>query len=136
MRKSRYQKGSVKKQRGRWVAMWWVGRRHRSRVVGLVRDMSKSEARQAASRLAAKANQQEVRVWRFGEFVGEIYFPYYTRKWKASTKANNVNRVSAHLVGALGQRELVSFRRDELQDLLDGKAKGEGLSWSITSAGT
>ena len=24
MRKSRYQKGSVKKQDGRWVAMWWV----------------------------------------------------------------------------------------------------------------
>ncbi len=45
MRKSRYQKGSVKKQRGRWVAMWWVDRRRKSRVIGLVKDITKSDAR-------------------------------------------------------------------------------------------
>jgi hypothetical protein len=38
MRKSRYQKGSVKKQRGRWVAMWWVDHSRESRVIGLVKD--------------------------------------------------------------------------------------------------
>jgi hypothetical protein len=37
MRKSRYQKGSVKKQDGRWVAMWWVDKSHKSRVIGLVK---------------------------------------------------------------------------------------------------
>jgi hypothetical protein len=40
MRKSRYQKGSVKKQRGRWVAMWWVDHSRKSRVIGLVKDMT------------------------------------------------------------------------------------------------
>ena len=43
MRKCRYQKGSVKKQRGRWVAMWWVDRSRKSRVIGLVKTMTKSD---------------------------------------------------------------------------------------------
>jgi integrase len=42
-----------------------------------------------------------------------------------------VNRVSVHLVRPFGDRELASFRRDELQDLLDGKAKQDGLSFSV-----
>src|SRR5215469_2549786 len=121
MRKSRYQKGSVKKQRGRWVAMWWVDRRRKSRVVGLVKDMSKSDARAEVDRIVKEVNarRQENRIWRFGEFVTEAYFPYYSRKWKGSTRANNVNRVSFHLVSGFQERELPSMKRDELQDLLD-----------------
>ena len=132
MRKSRYQKGSVKKQRGRWVAMWWVDRRRKSRVIGLVKDMAKSEARQAVDRIVTEVNarREQNRVWRFGEFVAEVYFPYYSRKWKDSTKENNVNRVSVHLVSTFSARELSGFRRDELQDLLDAKALS-GLSFSV-----
>lgn len=132
MRKSRYQKGSVKKQRGRWVAMWWVDRRRKSKVVGLVKDMSKSEARAEVDRIVKQVNasRQSNRIWRFGEFVAEIYFRYYTRKWKNSTRDNNVSRVNFHLVSAFGNRELDSFKRDELQDLLDVKAN-EGLSFSV-----
>jgi integrase len=132
MRKCRYQKGSVKKQRGRWVAMWWVDRRRKSRVIGLVKDLTKSDARSAVDRIVAEVNakREQNRVWRFGEFVAEIYFPYYSRKWKESTKANNVNRVSVHLVGKFGELELSSFRRDALQDLLDEKVQS-GLSFSV-----
>jgi len=131
MRKSRYQKGSVKKQRGRWVAMWWVDHSRKSRVIGLVRDMTKSQARAVVDGIVAEANakRQEDRLWLFGEFVHEVYFPYYGRKWKASTRVNNTNRVSIHLVEHLGARELTAFRRDELQDLLDEKAR-RGLSFS------
>src|SRR5580704_8180580 len=132
MRKSRYQKGSVKKQRGRWVAMWWVDRSRRSRVIGLVRDMTKSEAREAVNRIVTEVNarREQNRIWRFGEFVAEVYFPYYSRKWKDSTRENNVNRVSVHLVGRFGALELARFRRDGLQDLLDEKAQA-GLSFSV-----
>jgi integrase len=132
MRKCRYQKGSVKKQRGRWVAMWWVDRRRKSRVIGLVKDITKSDARAAVDRIVAEVNakREQNRVWRFGEFVAEVYFPYYSRKWKESTKANNVNRVSVHLVGKFGELELSSFRRDALQDLLDEKVQS-GLSFSV-----
>lgn len=131
MRKSRYQKGSVKKQGGRWVASWWDHHGRKSRVIGLVKDLTKSEARVAVGKIIAEmeARRQENRAWRFGEFVSEVYFPYFGRQWKASTRVNNMNRVSIHLVESLGTRELNSFRRDELQDLLDGKVRA-GLSFS------
>ncbi len=131
MRKSRYQKGSVKKQDGRWVAMWWVDHSRKSRVIGLVKDMTKSDARAVVDRIVAEANakHEEDRLWTFGEFVAEVYFPYYSRKWKASTRVNNMNRVSIHLVDGLGALELSAFRRDELQDVLDEKTRS-GLSFS------
>jgi integrase len=124
MRKSRYQKGSVKKQDGRWVAMWWVDKSHKSRVIGLVKDMTKSEARAIVDGIVteAEAKQNQNRAWTFGEFVEEVYFPYYSRKWKASTRVNNMNRVRIHLVDGLGKMVLGAFRRDGLQDVLDDKA--------------
>jgi integrase len=113
--------------------MWYSpdgGRK--SIVLGLVRDMSKSQARAAVDGIVAElhAKRNEARIWTFGAFVDEVYIPYYSRKWKQSTRENNVNRVNVHLVGAFGQRELSSLKRDELQDLLDGKAKA-GLSFSV-----
>jgi hypothetical protein len=67
MRK-RYQKGSVKKQRGRWVAMWWVDGKRRSKTVGLVTKLSKSDARVLVDRIVAELNRkrQEKTIWRFG----------------------------------------------------------------------
>ncbi|MGA3133487.1 MAG: tyrosine-type recombinase/integrase [Terracidiphilus sp.] len=135
MRKSRYQKGSVKKQDGRWVAMWRVDKSHKSRVIGLVKDMTKGEARAIVDGIVteAEAKRNQNRVWTFGEFVEEVYFPYYSRKWKASTRVNNMNRVRIHLVGihqagGLGTMVLGAFRRDGLQDVLDDKAKSLSFS--------
>jgi integrase len=93
--------------------------------------MTKSEARAVVDRIVSEANAklEEDRAWRFGEFVAEVYFPYYSRKWKASTRVNNMNRVSIHLVDGLRPLELSSFRRDGLQDLLDEKTRS-GLSFS------
>src|ERR1039457_4781436 len=131
MRK-RYQTGGIKKQRGRWVGMWWVDGRRKSRVLGFVNKMSKSAAREAVNRIVAEesAKRESNKTWRFGEFVELVYFPYYSRKWKHSTRANNVNRINAHVVAPFGERELTGFRRDELQDLLDRKVK-DGLSFSV-----
>lgn len=68
--------------------------------------------------------------------MAEVYFPYYSRKWKASTRVNNMNRVSIHLVDGLGPLELSSFRRDGLQDLLDERRGPVFLSRrSIISVG-
>ncbi|MBV9506291.1 MAG: tyrosine-type recombinase/integrase [Acidobacteriia bacterium] len=130
MRK-RYQTGGIKKQRGRWIGMWWVDGKRKSRVLGLVSKMSKSEARAAVSKIVAEeqGNRERNDLWRFGEFVEQVYFPFYTRKWKDSTRYNNVNRIKANLVAPFDDRELHDFRRDELQDLLDSKAKV--LSFSV-----
>jgi integrase len=130
MRK-RHSTGGVKKQRGRWIGMYWLDGARKSKVLGFVKEMSKTEARDKIRRLVEeeRARRETNRVWKFGEFVEQIYFPFYSRKWKASTRENNVNRVSVHLVSEFGERELTSFLRDELQDMLDRKAKG--LSFSV-----
>jgi integrase len=132
MRKSRYQRGSVKEQNRRWIGMYYADGGRKSKVLGLVKDLSKSEARAAVNRIVDEVNakRNENRVWKFGEFVTEVYIPYYSRKWKRSTRENNVNRVTVHLVASFGDRELSSLKRDELQDFLDEKAKG-GLSFSV-----
>ncbi len=129
----RYSTGGIKKQRGRWIGMWWVDGSRKSKVLGMVKDMSKTKAREAVTRIVSEENakRQTNRIWCFGEFVEQVYFRYYSRKWKESTRENNVNRVSVHLVAAFRDRELPSFRRDELQDLLDRKAKDDGLSFSV-----
>src|SRR5229473_1403626 len=129
--RTRHSTGGVKKQRGRWIGMYWVDGARKSKVLGFVKELSKTEARDAIRQLVEeeKAKRETDRVWKFGEFVTQVYFPFYSRKWKPSTRENNVNRVSVHLVSEFGERELPSFRRDELQDLLDRKAKG--LSFSV-----
>ena len=48
---------------------------------------------------------------------------------KASTRAENEQRVRFHLVSINKDVELAAFRRDQLQDLLD--AKGKSLSFSV-----
>ena len=47
--------------------------------------------------------------------------PNYSRKWNASTRVSNMNRVSIQLVEGLGALELSSFRRDQLQDVAEEK---------------
>ena len=98
---------------------------------------SRRSGRQAS--LQRNAPERDInRAWKFGEFVEKVYFPYYSRKWKDSTRENNMNRMTIHLVSAFKDRELAGFRRDELQDLLDLKAKREGCRFrsSIICAGT
>ena len=129
MRKSRYQKGLVKKQDGRSVAMWWVDKSHRPRDrAGQGHDRIGSAAIVDGIVTEAEAKQSRNRAWTFGEFVEEVYFPYYSRKWKASTRVNNMNRVRIHLVDNLGKMVLGAFRRDDLQDVLDDKAKNLSFS--------
>lgn len=60
--------------------------------------------------------------WTFGKFVSEVYFPFYERKWKHSTLMCNKHRITFHLCSEFAAPLLESFRRDELQDLLDRKA--------------
>ncbi len=68
----------------------------------------------------------------WGNFVNSTYLPFYRRKWKISTKETNEARIRAHLTPRYGARTLASFRRDELQDSLDAKARA-GLSYSVVA---
>jgi len=128
--RTRHSTGGVRPQRGRWIGNWYADGKRRSKVLGFVKEMTKGKARAVVARIVAEesARRDADRVWKFGEFVEQIYFPYYTRKWKRSTRENNVNRIRVHLM-VFEDRELKSFRRDELQDLLDAKAPT--LSYSV-----
>jgi integrase len=89
--------------------------------------MSKSEARDAVEEIVRDGLQTES-TESFKVFVETVYFPYYKRKWKASTAEENVNRISNHLVRVLGARKLAELKRDELQDILDAKALKHSFS--------
>lgn len=131
--RQRHQSGGLRKQRGRWLALWRDNGICKSRVLGFVKDMTKSKAREEVARIVTEENakRRNNRVWNFGEFVEQVVFPYYSRKWKASTRGSTMNRILIHLVAPLKDRELAGFTRDELQDLLDLKARKEALSFSM-----
>jgi hypothetical protein len=59
----------------------------------------------------------------WGEFVTNTHLPFYSWKWKFSTKMCNEDRFRVHLTPIYGNRALGSFQRDELQELLGSKAK-------------
>ena len=65
-----------------------------------------------------------------GQFIENIYYPFYKRKWKGSTAVCNVQRVNTHVVSTLGTRLLTDFRRNDLQAFLDGKGSA-GFSFSV-----
>src|SRR5271165_308909 len=125
----RYSKGGVVQQRGRWKGLWYEDGVKKSRIVGLCKDMTKTEARQAVETIIAKLSPQAEKPL-FGDFVENVYFPYYSRKWKASTCENNTQRMRTHLLGAFKDRPLDSLLRDELQDFMDSKGNA-GLSFSV-----
>lgn len=134
--RQRHQTGGLRKQRGRWLGMWWADGKRKSRVLGFVKDMTKSKAREEVGKIVAEEiakRQTANRVWHFGEFVEKVVFPFCTRKWKASTRGSTMNRISLHLVAALRDRPLCGFTRDELQDVLDRKAGEEKLSFSMVA---
>jgi hypothetical protein len=98
--RTRHSLGGVRKQRGCWIGSWTVDGQRGSKVIGLVKEMTKTEAREEVARIVTqeRAEGETNREWKFGEFVEKIYFPYYSRKWKDSTRENNINRVMVHLV--------------------------------------
>jgi hypothetical protein len=59
----------------------------------------------------------------FESFVELTYLPVYRRKWKGSTAMTEVNQLRFHLVGSLGDKRMRAIDREQLQALLDAKAK-------------
>lgn len=126
-------KGSIKKRCGKWVGQWWEGERRRNLVLGPINAMRKAEARAKLDQILAPINEAQPSPnpdWNLGQFVQQVYLPFYLRKWKRSTADCNINRVQTHIVPAFGSVRLRDFSRDELQKLLDQKTEA-GLSFSL-----
>jgi len=134
MRK-RFQKGSLLKASGVWIAQWWEDGHRRKRTLGRVSQMTKTQAQNKLSEILAPINAQgrsPSAQCTFQEFAEQVYLPFYRRKWKRSTMLTNEDRVKRHLVAEMGSRTLGSFQRDTLQDFLDAKAAA-GLSFSVVA---
>jgi len=132
MRK-RYQKGSLRKVGPSWVAQYWEGGHRRSKTLGRTSEMTKSKAQAMLADILVPINKRSNPVssqWKFGDFIRQVYFPFYKRKWKGSTVMTNEHRVQHHLISTFDGQTLDNFIRDELQDFLDQKAD-VGLSYSV-----
>jgi integrase len=131
----RYQQGSLSKVDGNWIAQWWEDGHRRKRTLGRVSTVKKADAQAALDAILAPINaraQAPSPSTTWGEFVKQTYLPFYSRKWKLSTKETNEDRLRVHLMPVYEQRKLGSFTRDEMQDLLDAKAQA-GLSYSVVA---
>jgi hypothetical protein len=125
----RFQKGSVKKIKRpagwMWVGQYWENGHRRNKVLGLVAQMTKSEAQTALADILrpinAAKNPVSVRT-PFGDFVKDFVFPFCRRRWKQSTCGTTEDRIRFHLIGHWNERPIGSFNRDEVQDFLDAKA--------------
>lgn len=132
MRRKRSQQGSLKLLRGRWIAQWWEEGHRRNRLLGKVSNMTKSQAKNKLAEILITINTKDhlpSEDLNFGDFVKQIYLPFYCRKWKGSTSQCNTDRLRHHLTCEFENRRLSAFRRNELQDFLDRKA-GSALSFS------
>jgi len=123
MRK-RFQKGNVTKLHGSWIGRWWEDGKRQARKLGRISEMTRSQANQKLAEILRPINSRsESNPNRlFGDFIEGVFFPFYRRKWKRSTKMTTEDRIKFHLVGEFKERRLGDITRDELQTFLDAKA--------------
>ena len=74
--RTRHSTGGVRKQRGRWIGFWRESGIKKSTVLGLVKDLTKGDAREAVAKIVAANRDQEGRASIFSGFVEEVYFRF------------------------------------------------------------
>ena len=135
MRK-RYQKPRIKNVGGYWIGQYRdLDGVKRKVSLGPVKRTTKYDAEQKFANILRPVNAKadlRARNWTFGQFVNQIYLPFYKRKWKDSTAECNEERIGFHLMPIFGERGLSSFTRDELQEFLERKTDS-GLSYSLVA---
>ncbi len=138
----RAQRGSLRKRQGKWLGGWWEDGHRRSKNLGKVSEMTKTEAREELAKLVQPLNEQRGAVeYTLQGFARQVVFPWYERSWKKSTSLTTNDRVDHHILKELGNKPLSSFTRTILQDFLDRKAattpqrgnEGDVLSHSTTA---
>ena len=90
MRK-RYQQGSVTKSSDRryWIGKYRKGGRHKTKLLGKHREITKSEAQKKFAEFLKIVTDHKPEISpnvTLKSFVEDVYFPFYQRKWKTSTQ--------------------------------------------------
>ncbi len=136
MRRKRFQRGSLttRKRSGKnyWFAQWREEGRPRTKEIGLCSKMTKITAEGILQDILKPVNEGVERSvskeLTFESFVELTYLPVFKGKWKNSTAMTEENRIQFHLVGTLGEERMRSITREQLQELLECKAKQCGRS--------
>ncbi len=82
-----------------------LGRRKLVRRATLELRMKETIEQRYRQNEAARAHKERImrsRSWAFGEFVEQVYLPFYSRKWKHSTRGSSDNRIALHTVEVVG----------------------------------
>jgi len=131
MRRKRFQRGSLKprKRNGKlyWYAQWREFGEPKSKELGFCSSLSRAEAETMLAAILQPINEgvgkPQLPVFTFKAFIDSVYLPVYRGKWKSSTAMTEEERVQVHLVGGLGTELMSKITRDDLQALLQKKAK-------------
>ena len=151
MRRRRYQKGSLQEKthgkRRVWVVQYYdADGHHRYHTIGRMCELNKSQAAEKQDEFMRTINggetkQNEIRPVLMGEFVNQVYLPFYRGKWKKSTKGTSESRIRAHVIADLGNAQMMNLSTTNLQAYLESKAATHGFSvvdhlrWDLTSIG-
>src|SRR5712691_1773221 len=98
----RFQKPRIRNKGGYWIAQFRdLEGRKRKVSLGPLSKTKKVDAETKLARLLEPINSsfgEPTPDLAFSEFVQQIYFPFYRRKWKASTTACNEGWIQLHLL--------------------------------------
>lgn len=133
LKTKRFQQGSVTRSSDRryWVVKYRIGDQHKTKILGKVKEMSKSEAREKAVNVMKPVNEGAGPVSQITlkYFVENHFLPFYRKHvWKRLTDQSRTDSIQLHIVGPLGARILSEMTREEMQALLDER---KHLSYSF-----
>jgi integrase len=104
---------------------------HKTKLLGKIREITKSQAKEKFTEFLKPAKSLEISPnITLKSFIEDIYLPFYRRKWKESTRMTNWDRIQREIVSDLGDRKLCGMNIDELQNFLDSKSS---LSHSVVT---
>ncbi len=135
------QRGSLKIVKNRagvkvWRAQWREDGAGRTRYLGTYSELNRAEARAELDKIVAPINAgssgRRAQAVTLRRFIEDDYLISKNRKWKSSTRATTEQILETHVIEPLGDRQLTSVTRHELQAHLDALAE-RGLSFSLVA---
>ncbi|MDQ2777533.1 MAG: tyrosine-type recombinase/integrase [Acidobacteriota bacterium] len=134
----------VGKTRKRWRGHYWVYeiqpdgrelRKHKSLVLGFRSEMTRQQAKDALRQLIVKKSElrpnEPMKAMTFGQFWRERFLPMYEQKWKASSRATQVENIERYCVQLLDGLPLSEIERFKLQ--MTANRLAEKYSRSVVS---
>jgi integrase len=135
--RQRYQRGSLEKTGKRakvWKGHWYVyeqtptgeKRKHKSRVIGRVADLTKAEAQKKLDELIARGNGAAPKIdgkVLLGDFIRDVYLPTKEGEWAHNTHRNALSIIRMHIEPEFGLVPLEEIKKVRVVKFLAAQAK-------------